>query len=106
MNAIALFVMLVLQGNPTCHAQPPQQVSVEGQTFQVSEYDCYWRESAQQPSRQFEVWSPVCPRYVGAPILVSERNLRKGWAMNEFGEFYPATSNVYMMHVYRPRCEG
>jgi hypothetical protein len=104
MNAIALFVILVLQGNPTCHAQPSQQENIEGQAFQIDTYECYWREQQNTPSHQFVVLRPVCPTYVQAPVLLSERNLHKGWAMNQFGEFYPATDNIDMMEVYRPRC--
>jgi hypothetical protein len=103
MNAIALFLALVLQGNPTCPAEPSEQIMVEGELFQIQVFDCYWR-GAEKPSHKFVVWSPICPTYVGPPVLISERNLRKGWALNEFGEFYPATSNIDMMHVYKPRC--
>src|SRR5262245_57158327 len=48
MNAIALFLMLVLNGNMTCGAEPPDQTVLGDQTVQVQVYDCYWseRESA------------------------------------------------------------
>ena len=44
MNAIALFLMLVLNGNMTCGAEPPDQVMFGGQAVQVQVYDCYWSE--------------------------------------------------------------
>jgi hypothetical protein len=107
MNAIALFLMLVLQGNPTCPAQVPNQITVPttmgAQLVQVQAYDCFWR-GAELPSHRFLVVSPVCPTYVGQPILVEEMNERKGWVMNRFGEFYPASVNIEMMDVYKPAC--
>ena len=84
MNVIALFLMLVLNGNMTCGAEPPDQ-----------------RASA---SHQFVVISPVCPTYVAQPILLKEVHANKGWVMNRFGEFYPSTINIEMMDVYRPPC--
>ncbi|WP_447979422.1 hypothetical protein [Candidatus Nitrospira bockiana] len=105
MNAIALFLALVLQGNPTCALQPTTETfQADGSVFQIDYYDCYWRGSG-EASHQFVVWSLVCPGYVGPPVLLKERNLRKGWAMNQFGEFYPATVNIDMMEVYHPHCE-
>ena len=44
MNAIALFLMLVLNGNMTCGAEPPNQAMLDGQAVQVQVYDCYWSE--------------------------------------------------------------
>jgi hypothetical protein len=60
MNAIALFLMLVLNGNMTCGAEPPDQTMLGDQAVQVQVFDCYWseRESA---SHQFVVISPICP---------------------------------------------
>jgi hypothetical protein len=104
MNALALFLALVLQGNPTCHPEQPAAVSINGQPYEVQTFECYWGRSDEAPSHTFEVWSPVCNGYVGQPILVSERQLHKGWVMNEFGEFYPATVDVDLMEVYRPHC--
>src|SRR5919198_5509728 len=106
MNAIALFLLLVLSENPTCQSQPANEKTISGQSYAVQTYQCYWSGSESSPSHTFEVWSPVCPHYVDQPILLSERNRRKGWVMNEFGEFYPATYDVDLMHVYRPRCGG
>ncbi len=103
MNAIALFLMLVLQGNPTCPAEEPNQETIEGQPFQIDVYHCYWRGN-EQPSHQFIVVSPVCPTYVAQPILVKEQHERKGWALNQFGEFHPATVNIELMDIYRPPC--
>ena len=109
MNAIALFLMLVLQGNPTCPAQIPSQTTMAttkgAQIVQVQVYDCYWR-GQEIPSHHFVVVSPVCPTYVGQPILVEEVNERKGWVMNRFGEFYPASVNIDMMDVYKPACNA
>jgi hypothetical protein len=103
MNAIALFLMLVLNGNLTCGAEPPDQSTLGGQLVQVQVYHCYWseRESA---SHQFVVISPVCPTYVAQPVLLKEVHAHKGWVMNRFGEFYPATTNIEMMDIYRPPC--
>lgn len=107
MNAIALFLMLVLQGNPTCPAGTPSQSTVmtmKGvQIVQMQLYECYWR-GQELPSHQFIVISPVCPTYVGQPFLVEEVNERKGWVMNRFGEFYPASVNIELMDVYKPPC--
>lgn len=107
MNAIALFLSLVLQGNPTCPASTPDQVAVPttagDQTVQVQTYQCYWR-GQESPSHEFVVVSPVCPHDVGQPILVKELNERKGWVMNRFGEFHPATVNIDLMDVYKPPC--
>jgi hypothetical protein len=107
MNAVALFLMLVLQGNPTCPAETPTQTSVATtmgmQLVQVQMYDCYWR-GPNTPSHRFVVVSPVCPSYIGQPILVEEMNERKGWVMNRFGEFYPATVNIELMDIYKPAC--
>jgi len=110
MNAIALFLMLVLQGNPTCPAQPPSQTTMEttkgaAQLVQVQVYDCFWR-GQELASHHFLVVSPVCPTYIGQPILVEEVNERKGWVMNRFGEFYPASVNIEMMDVYKPACNS
>ena len=103
MNAIALFLMLVLNGNMTCGAEPPDQATIGDQAVQVQVYDCYWSERA-SASHQFVVISPVCPNYVAQPILIKEVNARKGWVMNRFGEFYPATINIDMMELYWPSC--
>jgi hypothetical protein len=103
MNAIALFLMLVLNGNMTCGAEPPDQAMFGGQAVQVQVYDCYWSERA-TASHQFVVISPVCPTYVAQPILLKEVHANKGWVMNRFGEFYPSTINIEMMEVYRPPC--
>ena len=103
MNAIALFLMLVLNGNPTCPAEAPDQAMLGGQAVQVQVYNCYWRPG-QAPSHQFIVVSPVCPKYVGQPVLIKEANERKGWVLNRFGEFYPASVNIDAMDVYRPPC--
>ena len=103
MNAIALFLALVLQGNPTCAAHPAADTIIDGQPVKVETFDCYWRGS-NLPSHNFIVLSPVCPTYTGQPILLSEQNVHQGWVLNEFGEFYPATTNIDMMPVYRPHC--
>ena len=103
MNAITLFLMLVLNGNLTCGAEVPNQTTMGNQTVQVQIYDCYWREQ-QSPSHRFVVISPVCPTYVGQPVLIKEVHERKGWVMNRFGEFYPASANIEMMDVYKPPC--
>lgn len=107
MNAIALFLMLVLQGNPTCPAATPNQMTMATtkgeQVVQVQQYDCYWR-GQEHPSHQFVVVSPVCAQYVAQPILIEELNERKGWVMNRFGEFYPASVSIELMDVYKPPC--
>ena len=103
MNAIALFLMLVLNGNMTCGAQPPDQTMLGDLAVQVQVYDCYWGEQT-GASHQFVVVSPVCPKYVAQPILLKEVHANKGWVMNRFGEFYPATLNIEMMEIYRPPC--
>jgi len=100
MNAIALFLMLVLNGNMTCGAEPPDQVMFGGQAVQVQVYDCYWSER-ETASHQFVVISPVCPNYIAQPMLLKETHANKGWVMNRFGEFYPSTLNIEMMEVYR-----
>jgi hypothetical protein len=107
MNAIALFLMLVLQGNSTCPAKAPDHMSLPttngDQTVQVQQFDCYWR-GEDSPSHRFIVVSPVCDGYIAQPIVVKEVNERKGWVMNRFGEFYPASVNVELMDVYKPPC--
>jgi hypothetical protein len=62
MNAIALFLMLVLNGNMTCGAEPPDHTMIGDQTVQVQVFDCYWseRESA---SHQFVVISRLPDLY-------------------------------------------
>jgi hypothetical protein len=46
MNAIALFLTLVLQGNPTCPAVAPNETAVETTTgaerVHVQVYECFW----------------------------------------------------------------
>lgn len=107
MNAIALFVMLVLKGNPTCAAESASQTTMGttagAQPVEVQRYNCYWR-GENIPSHQFVVVSPVCPSYVGEPILLEEMHERKGWVRNRFGEFYPASVNLEMMDIYKPAC--
>lgn len=103
MNAIALFLMLVLNGNMTCGAEIPKQMMLGNQAVQVQMYACYWSQQ-DSASHQFVVISPVCPTYVAPPVLIKELHARKGWAMNRFGEFDPATANIDMMDVYRPPC--
>ena len=103
MNAIALFLMLVLNGNMTCGAEPQDQVMFGGQAVQVQVYDCYWSER-ETASHQFVVISPVRPNYIAQPMLLKETHANKGWVMNRFGEFYPSTLNIEMMEVYRPLC--
>lgn len=105
MNAIALFLMLVLDGNSTCHSQLLNDQIQEGQVYRIELFDCYWGDKDAPPTRSFEVWSPVCSSYVAQPILVREPRQRKGWAMNQFGEFYPATVDIDRMQIFRPRCE-
>jgi hypothetical protein len=108
MNAIALFLMLVLHGNPTCPADTPNRMTMPttkgDQVVQVQTYECYWRGN-DSPSHQFVVVSPVCTdQNVAQPILIKEMNERKGWVLNRFGEFYPATVNIDLMDVYKPPC--
>jgi hypothetical protein len=103
MNAIALFLMLVLNGNMTCGAEIPNQTMLGDQVVQVQVFDCYWSEK-DLASHQFVVISPVCPTYVAQPVIIKEIHAHKGWVMNQFGEFYPATTNIDMMDVYRPPC--
>lgn len=103
MNAIALFLALVLNGNPTCPAETPDRATMGNHIVQVQVYNCFWREQA-QPSHQFVVVSPVCSTYVVQPILIKESHERKGWVLNRFGEFYPASVNIEMMEVYTPPC--
>jgi hypothetical protein len=107
MNAITLFLMLVLQGNLTCAAETPNQTTLAttkgSQLVQIQIYACYWR-AEEVASHHFMVVSPICPNYVGQPILVEEVKERKGWVMNRFGEFYPASVNIDMMDVYNPTC--
>lgn len=95
--------MLVLHGNPTCPAESPTLETLQGQTFQIQIYDCYWR-SGEVPSHQFVVMSPVCPAYIAQPVLIKEAHERKGWVMNRFGEFYPSSVNIDMMEMYTPPC--
>jgi hypothetical protein len=104
MNAIALFLMLVLDGNSTCQSELLNDRVYDGQAYRVQVFHCYWAGTENPPSRSFEVWSPICDSYVAEPILVREPKQRKGWTMNQFGEFYPATVDIERMHVYRPRC--
>jgi len=106
MNAIALFLMLVLDGNSTCQSHLSNDLIRDGQAYRVQVFECYWGgKDTDRPSRQFEVWSPICPSYVAEPILVREPVQRKGWSMNQFGEFYPATVDIDRMQVYRPSCQ-
>ena len=44
MNAIALFLMLVSNGNMTCGAEIPNQTMLGDQVVQVQVFDCYWSE--------------------------------------------------------------
>jgi len=104
MNAITLFLTLVLNGNMTCGAEVPIRTMWGDQAVQVQVYDCYWSEK-ELASHKFVVISPICPKYVAQPVLLKEVHANKGWAMNQFGEFYPATVNIDMMDVYRPSCE-
>ena len=107
MNAIALFLMLVLQGNPTCPAEAPNQTTLPTtkgeQVVQVQKYACFWR-GPERPSHQLVVVWPVCAEQITQPILLEEMNERKGWVMNRFGEFYPATVNIELMDAYKPPC--
>jgi hypothetical protein len=104
MNALALFLALVLQGNPTCISDGPVTVSLNNQSYAAQTFQCYWGESESVPSHTFDVWSSMCDTHVGHPVLVKERHSRKGWALNEFGEFFPATMDVDLKQVYRPSC--
>jgi hypothetical protein len=104
MNAILLFLALVFNGNSTCLAQGEHTRSIDGQAYRVDTFQCFWKGSEATPSHTFEVWWPLCPGYVEQPILLKEDHLLKGWTMNEFGEFYPATLNVDLMEVHRPQC--
>ena len=103
MNAIALFLTLVLNGNLTCGAEVADRTRFGDQEVQVQVYDCYWSER-ELASHQFIVISPICPTYVAEPVLIKEVHANKGWVMNQFGEFYPATANIDMMPLYFPRC--
>ena len=76
MNAIALFLMLVLNGNMTCGAEIPSQTLLSGQMVQLEVYGCYWGEQ-DHASHQFVVISPVCPTYVALPILIKEMHSHK-----------------------------
>ena len=104
MNAIALFLTLVLYGNPTCQHAPGNEITVNGSVYAVQTYQCFWRDVESHPSHTFEVWSPVCQRYVDQPILIRERHVKAGWVMNRYGEFYPATHDVDVMEIHRPPC--
>jgi hypothetical protein len=106
MNAVLLFLALVLNANHTCLAQGEQTLLIQGQAYRVDTFQCFWKGSETTPSHTFEVWAPVCADYVEQPILIKEKHLLKGWTMNEFGQFYPATINVDLMDVYRPRCRS
>ena len=97
MNAIALFLMLVSNGNMTCGAEIPNQTMLGDQVVQVQVFDCYWSEK-ELASHQFVVISPVCPTYVAQPVIIKEIHAHKGWVMSQFGEFYPATTNIDMMN--------
>ena len=103
MNALALFLALVLQGNPTCHSDRPASGLINNQSYSVQTFQCYWGESETLPSHTFDVWSWMCGP-VRQPILVKERQSQKGWALNEFGEFSPAPMDLDLRQVYRPRC--
>jgi hypothetical protein len=50
------------------------------------------------------VISPVCPTYVAPPILIKEMHAHKGWVMNRFGEFYPATIDIDTIEAHKPPC--
>jgi hypothetical protein len=104
MNAIALFLTLVLYGNPTCQDVPAEITLVSGQPYVVQTFQCFWRGAENGPSHTFEVWSPICDQYVEQPILISESHVHKGWAMNRFGEFSPSTEAIDFMHLYQTRC--
>jgi hypothetical protein len=106
MNPVALFLMLILNSNGTCLAQGDQTASIKGEPYVMQTYQCFWGGSEATPSHTFEVWSPVCPDYIDKPVLIKEQQRHKGWAMNEFGQFYPATVDVDRMEVYRPPCRS
>jgi hypothetical protein len=106
MNAITLFLTLVLYGNPTCQNVPADITLVSGHPYAVQMFQCFWRGAENGPSHTFEVWPPVCDQYVEQPILISERHVHKGWAINRFGEFYPSTEDADFMHLYQTRCGG
>ena len=106
MNAVALFLALVLHSNGTCLAQGDQTATIKNQSYLVQVFQCFWGGSESTPSHSFEVWAPLCRNYVEQPILIKERHLNKGWAMNEFGEFYAATVDIDLMEIYRPNCDG
>jgi hypothetical protein len=63
MNAIALFLMLVLNRNMTCGAEVPSETLLGEQIVQIQVYDCY-RSEQEYASHRFVVISPVCPTYV------------------------------------------
>jgi hypothetical protein len=106
MNAIALFLTLVLYGNPTCQPDAVNETVVNGHPYAIQTFQCFWRgaDSDRRPSHTFEVWSPVCHQYVEQPVLISERHARQGWAMNKFGEFYPATHDVDLSQIHQSDC--
>jgi len=106
MNAVALFLAIVLHGNGTCLSQGEQTTTIKNQSYVVQTFQCFWGGSESTPSHTFEVWAPVCRNYVEQPILIKEQHLHKGWAMNEFGEFYAATVDIDLMEIYRPNCGG
>jgi hypothetical protein len=106
MNPVALFLMLILNSNGTCLAQGDHTMSITGEPYLMQTYQCFWGGSEVTPSHTFEVWSPICPDYVDKPVAIKELQRHKGWTMNEFGQFYPATIDIDRMEVYRPPCQA
>lgn len=108
MDAIWLMVLLFLNGNALCEADPATLTKLGGQTYQVLQWTC--------GDKQFQVWQRWCPMndppgvepspprgYWSRPYYLEETRSGHGFYLNRFAEIH-AGIHIDVEEIYRPPC--
>lgn len=109
MDALALMVALLINGNSLCAARPVELRELGGETYQVQVWRCEARLDG-QPA-EWRAWKRQCPPHAKAgeatwwsrPFLLEEYVTGAGFYLNRFAEVH-AGHQVALDETYYPDC--
>lgn len=97
MDAISAMVGLFLNLSVACNALPAMVTRLQGEDFQVLQFEC--------GAKSFRVWSRRCVEggYWTRPFLLEETTSGQGFYFDRFAEVHSGW-HVRLEDTYVPRC--
>ncbi len=109
MDALALMIALMINGNGLCAARPVELRQLQGETFQLQIWRCEGRIDGR--AAEWRAWARQCPRHArpgeatwwSRPFLLEETVTGAGFYLNRFAEIH-AGHQVALDETYEPDC--